>query len=221
MSLPFTPDQFFDVFAQYNRSFGGMAVLWWLASAAALMAALWRPRDWTGPLVALLAALWLWSAIAYHALLFSAINPAAWGFAVLFALEGVLLSWAGLRGRIEWMYPRAPCATAGVALAAYALAYPFLSLAVGHPYPRSPTFGVPCPTTILTIGVLLTVRTPPPIAVALIPAIWAVIGGSAALLFGVWTDLALLVGGTLLIADRLIRRRLRSEQQVSRRETIL
>lgn len=209
MGLPFTADQFFGVFALYNRSFGGIAALWWLACVASLGAALWRPREWTGPLVALLAGLWFWNAVAYHALLFTTVNPAAWLFAALFAIEGAVLSWVGLRGAVGSLYPRVPFATAGVALAAYALVYPFLSLALPEPYPRTPTFGVPCPTAILTMGVLLTVRNQPPIAVVVIPVVWSVIGGSAAFLFGVWTDAPLGVAGGLLVADRLMRRRRR------------
>jgi len=212
MNLPFTPDQFFDVFAQYNRSFGSVALLWWIGSATALMTALWRPREWTGPLIALLAALWFWNAGVYHALLFTAINPAAWVFAMLFAIEGVLLSWAGARGGIGWLCPRAPLSTAGAVLAIYALAYPLANLALGHPYPHTPTFGVPCPTTILTIGVLLMLRDHPPLALVLVPGVWAVIGGASAWLFGVWTDIPLLVAGGLLIADRFIRRRRRLER---------
>ena len=207
MNLPFTPDQFFDVLAQYNRSFGAAAVVWWLASASALMAALWRPRDWTGPLIALMSALWIWNAVAYHALLFTTINPAAWAFAALFAIEGVLLASAGVQGRLSWLYPRAPLSTVGVVLAVYALVYPFASLSLAHAYPRTPTFGVPCPTTILTIGVLLTLRNPPPVALVLIPVVWSAIGGSAAFLFGVWTDLPLPVAGGLLVLDRLLRHR--------------
>ena len=57
---------------------------------------------------------------------------------------------------------------------------------------------MPCPTAILTIGVLLGVRGGPPLSIAVIPAAWAFIGGSAALLFGVWTDYMLLAAGVSL-----------------------
>jgi hypothetical protein len=86
----------------------------------------------------------------------------------------------------------------GVALACYALAYPLLSFGIGLGYPEIPTFGVPCPTAILTIGVLLGVRGGPPLSIAVIPAAWAFIGGSATLLFGVWTDYMLLAAGVSL-----------------------
>ena len=89
MGLPFTSDQFFGGFAEYNRSFWFVGLAWWFASAAALAGAWRNPRKWSGVLMYLLATLWIWNAVAYHALLFTSINPAAWLFAGLFTIEGV------------------------------------------------------------------------------------------------------------------------------------
>ena len=87
--LPFTSDQFFGVFAEYNRSFWLVALALWLVSVMALAGAWRNPRRWSGALMHLLATLWIWNAVAYHALLFTRINPAAWLFAALFTIEGV------------------------------------------------------------------------------------------------------------------------------------
>jgi hypothetical protein len=84
-------------------------------------------------------------------------------------------------------------------LAAYALAYPALNVVAGHTYPASPTFGVPCPTGIFTTGLLLTAAKPLPIAALVVPVLWAIIGGSAALLLGVTTDYVLLACAPLLV----------------------
>lgn len=54
---------------------------------------------------------------------------------------------------------------------------------------------MPCPTTILTIGFFLSADRPVSAAVAFIPILWAFIGGSAAFLLGVRTDLILLAAG--------------------------
>jgi hypothetical protein len=64
---------------------------------------------------------------------------------------------------------------------------------------------VPCPTTILTIGFLLAGGAPVPVAVALIPILWAFVGGSAAFLLGMRADLMLLAAGIALAAS-VIRR---------------
>jgi hypothetical protein len=198
VGLPFTSDQFFGVFAEYNRSFWFVALALWFASAAALAGAWRNPRRCSGALMYLLATSWIWNAVAYHGVLFTKINPAAWLFAALFTIEGVLLFRAAARIRIEPLSLTGPISGLGIALACYALAYPVLSFGIGHRYPEIPTFGVPCPTAILTIGVLLAVRGGPPLSLAVIPAVWAFIGGSAAVLFGVWTDYILLAAGVSL-----------------------
>lgn len=87
----------------------------------------------------------------------------------------------------------------GVGLAAYAIAYPFLTLALGHGYPAAPLFGVPCPTVILTIGLFLTAHNGVPRALAMVPALWGFIGGSAAVFLDVSTDYVLLGAGVLLV----------------------
>ena len=138
MGLPFTSDQFFGVFAEYNRSFWFVALALWFASAAALAGAWRNPRQWSGALMYLLATLWIWNAVAYHALLFTSINPAAWLFAGLFTIEGVLLFWAAARRRIESLSLTGPISGLGIALACYALAYPFLSFGDWPPVPGDP-----------------------------------------------------------------------------------
>ena len=87
----------------------------------------------------------------------------------------------------------------------YALAYPFLTMALGHGYPEAPTFGVPCPTAILTIGVLITARGRLPVTLTIVPIVWSFIGGSAAALLSVPTDYVLLSAGILLAGILLAR----------------
>jgi len=98
-------------------------------------------------------------------------------------------------------------ARVGASLVIYALAYPFLTMALGHRYPAAPTFGVPCPTVILTIGGLLTVRAGIPPLLTIVPVLWGFIGGSAALLLNVPTDYVLLGAGVLLAARFMTSRR--------------
>jgi hypothetical protein len=200
MSLPFTADEFFGVFAMYNQRFLLVAVLLLLATLLSVVAA-WRDsRGWSRGLGALVAFMWAWNAVAYHAMLFTAINPAAWLFAAIFAIQAALLAVATARGRVEYFGATGARRGLGAGLVAYALAYPALALVSGHSYPGVPTFGVPCPTAILTIGLLVSSRGGPPLTLAIVPVLWAFIGGSAALLFGVVPDYVLLAAGVLLLA---------------------
>jgi hypothetical protein len=89
-------------------------------------------------------------------------------------------------------------AWAGGALLGYALVvYPLLGWALGHRYPASPTFGLPCPTTIATFGVLIWVRPQPRWWLLIVPLLWAVVGTSAAFSLGIREDLGLLVAGVV------------------------
>jgi hypothetical protein len=197
-ALPFTADQFYEVFAVYNDMLWPAVVAWWLLTLVAVAAA-WRTSVASRWLLWLLALLWTWNALAYHAWLFSAINPAAWGFAVLFLIQAGLLVLSSRSAVQPFFGARGWRQLLGSGLTVYAFLYPFLTMAVGHRFPTTPTFGVPCPTVILTIGLLLTMRAPP-VRLTIIPVLWALIGGSAAYLLRVPTDYALLGAGVLLAA---------------------
>jgi Family of unknown function (DUF6064) len=204
--LPFTSDQFFGVFALYNRTFLFVAVALWLATVGTVAFASRDPERRSRTLSLLLAVLWLWNAVAYHALFFTRINPAAWLFATLFGVQAVLFLWAMAGRRIEYFLAVGWRRRIGQGLVAYALAYPFLTIALGHSYPETPTFGVPCPTAILTIGLRVGARGNLPVILAIIPIVWGFIGGSAAVLLDVPTDYVLLGAGILLTANIVLQR---------------
>jgi hypothetical protein len=206
VQLPFTPDEFFGVFADYNQAVGMVVVVLWLVSALVVAIAWRHPVRHSRALTLFLAALWAWNAAAYHALLFARINPAAWLFAGLFLVQGVLLFCAGVARDVEYFAASRVMNGVGVSLVGYAFLYPLPNLTLGHPYPGTPTFGVPCPTAILTIGALLTVRRVRP-TLAVIPVLWALVGGSAAILLGVWPDYVPLAAGILLMRALIGRRK--------------
>ena len=200
MTLPFTQEQFFDVFAAYNESLWPFIVTLWLTTALAVLLFLRYPHTGQRFIAVLLVLHWMWAALAYHAVFFSKINPAAWLFSVLFLIQAGLLAWYGLiRPRLQFSYANSIRHLFSWGLVAYALVYPGLVWAEGNAFPRLPTFGVPCPTTILTIGFLLAANHSLPPVVTFIPILWAFIGGSAAFLFGVHADLMLLAAGICLL----------------------
>jgi hypothetical protein len=57
---------------------------------------------------------------------------------------------------------------------------------------------VPCPTTLFTAGCLLAAVPPVPRWLLVIPALWSLVGGSAALLLGITPDLMLFAAGAAL-----------------------
>ena len=199
--MPFTLNQFFDVFGRYNSLLWPVAGLLWLVSAATMIWWLRRGAR-ASPLVSgVLAFHWAWSSVAYHWAFFAAINPAAGFFAVLFLFQAVCLVWLGVvRPRLRFLPGRTRWKLVGHAFVVYAFSYPALSVASGHAWPRLPLFAVPCPTTLLTVGMLLMLDGAVPIVI-LVPTIaWTAIGGSAAVLFDVRPDFALPVAGLAALA---------------------
>lgn len=198
MQLPFTTEQFFDLFAAYNEALWPAVVGLWTASVVvALRLSMPRAHDrWVS---ALLVGHWAWSALGYHVAFFTRINPAAWFFATLFLSQAVLVFRVGVVQRrlsfAPWGNAWAPM---GWGLIVYSLAYPAINAIDHGSLVRIPTFGLPCPTTIFTAGVLM-LATPRCWSLSVVPVIWSVTGGSAAFLLGVYADVPLPIAGLALV----------------------
>jgi hypothetical protein len=202
MALPFTVEQFHGVFRDYNTAV--WPAQWFLvAMALAAVAAVLRQRPWSGVAVsAILGFLWAWIALVYHLAFFARISPPAYGFAVLSAAGAIVFIWQGVVWRrLAFQWVPGLKATAGVVLIAFALVvYPVWSAYAGHPYPATPTFGLPCPTTIFTIGLLCFAVPPTPRSPLIVPVLWCLVGAQAAFLLGVQPDLGLIAAGVVGVA---------------------
>lgn len=196
MSPPFTSEQFLDVFRRYNEgvwpvqyALVGLALFIAFAAHRANAHKSWR---WGRIALAGLAALWLWSGIVYHQHFFSALTPAGQIFGVFFIAEaGLLLISAWQDG--SW-FDRAPRASliAGATAIAFALVlYPAIGVLLGQRYPRLPTFGTPCPTTIFTFGIFCLLPSSIPRFALVIPLLWSVVASFAAVNLGVREDFGL------------------------------
>lgn len=201
MRPPFSAEQFFDVFRRYNVSVWPMQLILSATALVLVALALTSPRS-SRVVVAGLAALWAWMALAYHLAFFAALTPAAYLFAAAFLVEAALLAWHGVHTRrLHFARPLEPTATVvgGVLVAFALLGYPALAFELGQRYPAVPTFGLPCPTVIFTFGLLAWCVRPVPRSVLVIPAAWALLGITAAVDFGVGEDFALLPAAILAL----------------------
>ena len=201
MQLPFTIEQFFGVFQAYNTAvWPAQMLLLLLAALAVIFIALRRP--WSGVAVsAILAVLWIWLGAAYHLAFFARINPVAYGFGALSIVGGLVFAWHGvIRRRLEFSFGKSRRAASGTALLVFALLiYPIWGTLAGHGYPALPTFGLPCPTTIFTIGVLALASGTSLRAALTVPIPWSLVGSQAALVLDVKPDLGLLVAGAVAV----------------------
>jgi len=218
--LPFTREQFLAVFVAYNEAVWPVQVLAYLLGL--LMAVLIIRLSAQGSRVvwAGLAAMWLWTGVAYHGMSFSAISNGAWGFAALFVVQGLLLIEAGvLRARLAFGRAKGWSGWMGWALVVYAsIGYPLLGQMLGHGYPAMPMFGItPCPVTLFTFGLFLLTTEPIPRRLLVIPVVWSVIGGSAAFLLAIPQDWPLFFSGVSVLA--LLRRHVDHRRDASERRT--
>jgi uncharacterized protein DUF6064 len=207
VNLPFTAEQFFGVFARYNQGVWPAQIAL-DAAALACVALLFRKGATAGRgIPALLALLWSWVAVAYHFVFFSAVNPAAWLFGGVTLAGALVFLWLGtMKGALRFAPVGGWRGAVGGLLLAYALVfYPVLGYLAGHRYPAAPTFGVPCPTTIFTLGLLLFASPPVPRLAFLVPVLWAAVGSSAAFSLGMVEDLGLLAAGVAATLAALVR----------------
>jgi hypothetical protein len=199
MDVPFTTERFIDVLVAYNRGVWPMQiVLFGLALVAVAFA--WEGKGLSDRVIpSILGFLWIWMGTVYHWAFFTVINKGAWLFGGLFVAQGLLFVYDGsMRKRLSFNLRRARFRTlAGLFLIYALIVYPVLGHLLGHQYPRSPTFGLPCPTTMFTFSLLLVAKGRVPVRLLVVPALWSMIGFTAALLFEVYEDIGLLVVGAV------------------------
>lgn len=205
--MPFSEEQFLRVFADYNRAVWPAQLLLYAAAVTALLLAARKSPRSGRVSAAILALLWLWMGVVYHVLFFAAINKAAYLFGVFFVVEALLFFALAVREQPPTFrfHADAQGALAAAVFAYSLIVYPALGHLWGRVYPASPTFGLPCPTTIFTFGLLLGAEGEGRARLLPIPLAWSFVGTAGAMTLGVTEDYALIVTGlysTALILSR-------------------
>jgi hypothetical protein len=198
MHLPFTQEQFLDMFAAYNRVVWPVIIIMYVLAGLAVYGLFKREQVWTKVIMYVMSAMWMFAGAVYHIGFFSRINPVAFMFGAIFLFQGlVFFTNASIKRRLKIQATRSLESYFGGLFILYAaIIYPVLSMVGGHGWPRMPMFGIaPCPVTIFTFGMLLMVRGRVAMSVLLIPLAWSIIGSFAALSLGVREDIGLLVSG--------------------------
>jgi hypothetical protein len=223
MNLPFTTEEFFQVFEVYNSAIWPVHVVAYLLGVAAIICAFSKSTLSDRLASGFLAAFWIWTGVFYHILHFATINRVAFVFGFFFVLQGVFFVIFGfICQRVSFQLTRTAAFGAGACLIIYALVvYQLLGIVAGHDWPRIPLFGVaPCPTVIFTFGLLLWAVKPIPFFIYFIPLLWALVGTSAAISLGVPQDYGLTVSGFVYVVLVIIPRLKHKSTGESRRSHI-
>ena len=179
--LLFSPSTYYRMFERYNLAIWP-AQLAGIAIGLAIVALLIGKRGHHERIVAgLLAACWMWIALAFHYQRYAQINWAATWFALAFACEALLLIVVGvLAGRLHLQLARSGVhwiATSIVAMSI--LGYPLLAPITGRPWTTAEIFGVAAdPTAIASVAVLALVRGRIRWPLLVVPVIWCAIAAA-------------------------------------------
>lgn len=197
MKLPFTVEEFMSVFETYNVSVWPAQLVLYALALVALLCFYRNVSSASQVVFGILSFFWAWTGLVYHIGFFSSINPLAYIFGALFVVQSLIFLYFGVIRDMLTLTPRLDLRTiVGLLLVFYALiVYPAIGFATGRIYPKSPTFGTPCPTTIFTFGILLFSVKRMPFFFLLIPLLWSLVGFSAAISLGVVEDLGLIAFG--------------------------
>lgn len=209
MNLPFTIEQFLEVLKNYNLAVWPFQIILNLFAIIAIVLAIKKIKFSDKIISSILGFFWLWIGIFYHLIFFTSINKGAYLFGILFIIQGIIFIIAGvLKDKLSFQFELDIYNIFGILFILYALIiYPIIGHNLGHVYPEQPTFGLPCPTTIFTFGILLWTIKRIPKYVLIIPLLWSIIGLGAALNLTIKEDIGLLIVGILgfiliIIRDR-------------------
>ena len=198
MKTPFTTEQFFKVFEQYNSAVFPIQIILLVLGIAALLLIHSRKEYRNRLIGGLVGILWLWIGVVYHLSFFTSINKAAYGFGGLFVLQGIFFFVETFRNRLAFSFERTTQAYIGYVFMVFGLIiYPVISFLLADSPWHTISLGLPCPTTIFTFGLLMVTSGRFPRYLLIIPLIWALIGTSAAVNFGVYQDYVMLLAALM------------------------
>lgn len=199
--MPFSTEEFLNVFGRYNSDVWPIQVTFYLFAIIVLMVLFANHSKKDTIINFVLSFFWIWMGSVYHIMYFSGINPVAIAFGAVFIIQGFIFGYFGIfKSQLQYRRDKTVYSLMGTILILYGLViYPILSFSFGHIYPKIPTFGRPCPTTIFTFGILLFSVYRLSWYIYLIPVLWSVIGVSAAIELSITEDFALGITAVLLL----------------------
>ena len=182
--LLFAPRTYYRLLELYNAAIWPAQIV-----AVGLGLAIWAllgraAASGSRMVAAMLAACWLWIAIAFHSNRYAMINWAAVYFGWGFVLEAALLILIGVvRGRLVFKRSADRAGRFGLGVFLFALvAQPMVALAFGRSWRQVEIFGVAAdPTAVATLGLLLLAHGPGRWALFVVPVIWCAISGATLL----------------------------------------
>jgi hypothetical protein len=200
--LLFSPRTYYRLLELYNLAIWPAQVAG-MATGLAIVALLIAQRRHHERIIAgLLAACWLWIAVAFHYQRYAQINWAAAWFAVAFACEALLLVIVGVLPS-RFVLQRASGGTVWIVISIVTLSvlgYPILAPLTGRPWTTAEIFGVAAdPTAIASVGVLALVRGRIRWLLLVVPVLWCAVAAATLWAMGAAGAWVVLAAGLLAL----------------------
>lgn len=209
MEIPFTPEQFFEIIEKYNLAIFPVQLIILVLGILSVIILHSKIKSKNKLIGGFLGVLWLWTGIAYHFAFFTEINKAAYLFGGLFVLQGLIFFIETFsRKKLEFEFNgKIMDYIAHFFILFGIVIYPALIYFLESSLVRTITLGLPCPSTILTFGFLILTNTKFSKYIMIIPALWTIVGTSAALIFGVYPDYFMPVSALIAMIYLTVRKK--------------
>jgi hypothetical protein len=220
MKTPFTREQFFAVFESYNSKVFPFQLLILLLGIV-MLSLLHSRHSFKNKVIGMyLGALWIWSGLFYHILFFTEINEAAFIFGGAFVIQGVLILVSTFfKDHLNFDFKPQATNYLGYFFVLFGLIiYPLIGYFSQRSLLMTITLGLPCPSTIFTFGFLMLIRDRVPKYLLIIPSLWAIVGVTAAINFGVYQDFMMIIAA-ISANGVLIKRKTKASSTLQSSET--
>ena len=224
--LLFSPRTYYRMFELYHEAIWP-AQLFVVAMAVAIVVLLRRGDERSGAIIAtLLAAVWLWVAVAFQLQRYAAINWAARYFAGLFVVQALLLVWYGaVRRRLTFGDPRTrPGWLMPAVFGAAVVLPPIAGRGADRTWTQVELFGLtPDATAIATLALVMVAVPRAPRVLTLAPLVWCAIAGATLWAMDsseAWLYIAAFSAGLLAAALGVSRRTLPTRRLDARRSGV-
>jgi hypothetical protein len=202
MVIPFTTEQFFNVFEKYNLSIFPFQLIIFVLGIIGLIFLNSKSPLKNKFIGSFLGFLWIWMGLVYHITFFSEINKVALMFGIIFIFQGVLiLTNTLIKDKLTFTFTTQSKDYVGYFFIIFGLIiYPVISYIIKDSFDKTIALGLLCPTTIFTFGFFILANKKFPIYLLLIPTLWAFVGLRAAVSFGVYQDYMIMIVAICAIA---------------------
>ncbi|AGA34612.1 hypothetical protein TVNIR_2975 [Thioalkalivibrio nitratireducens DSM 14787] len=209
--LPYSAEVLHALWGQYNHALWPLQIPLLVFTIAAIALARRRGGERASRAIGWVLVLgWSWTAIGYHWLYFTQIHFAAPTYAVLFAVQALLLGWSlALRGGCRFRLRADLSGIGALALVAWAIiGYPTADLLAAASWPEFRlVVAAPGPTALFTLGLLLLVEPRIPFHLVVIPLLWLAVDALSGWALGIPWDSLPMAAGLLAVALMVLKNR--------------